>query len=377
MADRAGNKIIADDWREFGRGIRISGVVDRNSGCEGIDVCRYHAEEGAALDLAADCGHILSVLKGTALLLLGNDGTKLHVSAGTHLYVPPAAAASLQFAEPSFVIHAAAPDDRALGARLLVHNERYLAATRFVLTPQYLSRRAFLHRDHTLVSTNGDRVAWFHTTMFDTLGLPGNSEGKPVFKMSYDHQSEVNVVYDVKDGAAVRFARHPYREPGQQSWSDWQALDGSTTYHLNEASDGPEIERHADPQTGRERVLRNRHEIYIAPGGHVSLCCMFDPGPTGLETHQPGEYSSYAPVSDTIGTTAYRDFLAAVAAADDMVGALSLAEALNGGVPDRSSPQWADYEELLAGAVQAEERVIRESGRDREEIMARWRITSP
>jgi hypothetical protein len=163
-------------------------------------------------------------------------------------------------------------------------------------------------------------------------------------------------------------------EPHEQSWSDWHSLDGDTTYHLNEGADGPEIERHADPDTGKERFLRNRHEIYIAPGGHVSLCCMFDPGPTGLETHQPGEYSSYAPVSETIDTRAYREFLASMAAAEDMVRTLSLAQARNGGVPDRSSPKWAEYEHLLDRALQAEEQLIRDSEEGRRSIMAFWRI---
>jgi len=368
------SKIIVNNWQDSGQGIRVSRILDRGVSCEGIDLCRYQAEEGAVIDLAADCGHIASLLEGVAMLRSGSNSTELCITAGTHIYIPPEYAGSLRFSELSSGIHAFAADNRAHGTQLLVHNERYLASTRFVLTPQYLSRRVFLNRDHTLVSRSGDRVAWFHTTMFDTQGLPPNHDGQSVFKMSYDHQTEVNVVYDVKSRASVRFANHPYVEPHEQCWSDWHSLDGDTTYYLNEGADGPKIEGHVDPDTGKERFLRNRHEIYIAPGGHVSLCCMFDPGPTGLETHQPGEYSSYAPVSETIGTRAYREFLASVAAAEDMVRTLSLAQARNGGVPDRLSPKWVEHERILDRALQAQEQLIRDSEEGRRSIMAFWRI---
>jgi len=368
------SKIIVNNWQDSGQGIRVSRIVDRSAGCEGIDVCRYQAEEGAVIDLATDCGHIVSLLVGTAILGSGGNSAELCITAGTHIYIPPEYAGSLRFSELSLVIHAFAADNRAHGAQLLVHNERYLFSTRFVLTPQYLSRRIFLNRDHTLMSRSGDRVAWFHTTMFDTQGLPPNQDGQPVFKMSYDNQTEVNFVYEVKSKASVRFANHPYVDPHEQSWSDWHSLDGDTTYYLNEGTDGLEIERHADPESGKEHCRRNRHEIYIAPGGHVSLCCMFDPGPTGLETHQPGEYSSYAPVAETTDTKAYRDFLASVAAADDMVRTLSLAQASNDGVPDRSSPEWAEYEIVLDRAIEAEGQLIRNSEEERRSIMAFWRI---
>jgi hypothetical protein len=43
---------------------------------------------------------------------------------------------------------------------------------RWVITPQYLSRRIFLHHDPTLLSKSGHPVSWFHTTMFDVAGLP-------------------------------------------------------------------------------------------------------------------------------------------------------------------------------------------------------------
>jgi hypothetical protein len=369
------SKVIVNDWQDSGQGIRVSRIIDRAVGCEDIDVCRYEAEYGAVLDLAADHGHILSLLDGQAMLEPGEDDLEaLYFTSGTHAYIPPGCTARLRFSESSSVIHASASGSRPHGSEFLVHNERYLAPTRFVLTPQYLSRRVFLNRDHTLVSRSGDRVAWFHTTMFDTQGLPPNHDGRSVFKMSYDHQTEVNVVYDVKNQAAVRFAAHPYTEPSAQSWSDWHSLDGNTTYYLNECADGPEIERHTEAVSGKERCLRNRHEIFIAPGGHVSLCCMFDPGPTGLETHQPGEYSAYAPVAAIVGTKEHRDFVASVAPADDIVRSLSLAEARNGGVPDRSSPKWKEYESALNHAKESEEHLIRDSEEERRAIMASWRI---
>lgn len=368
------SKIIVNNWQDLDERFRVSQILDRAVGCEDIELWRYEAEEGAVLNLAANQGHIVSLLAGEAVMESGDDSVAdLCITEGTHVYVPPACAASLRFSARSSLIQACAPDSRPHGTQLLVHNERYLAPVRFVLTPQYLSRRAFLHRDHTLVSRDGNRVAWFNTTMFDTQGLPPNIDGESVFKMSYDNQTEVNVVYDVGTRASVRFANHPYAEPDVQSWSDWHSLDGDTTYYLNEGAKGPEIEHHADPDSGKEYCLRNRHEIFIAPGSHVSLCCMFDPGPTGLETHQPGEYSSYVPVAEVVDTKMYRDFLASVVAADDMVRTLSLAQARNDGVPDRSSPKWEEYEYVLGRALEAEEQLIREADKERRSIMAFWR----
>jgi hypothetical protein len=376
MTSGADGKVIVNSWEDDRpeKGVRGSHIIDSRIGCEGIDVCRYTANSDTEISLPSDAAHIFSLLEGEAILHFSNGARELSITAGTHLYVPPSQGASFRFLTESSAIHAFAEKDRDHGENLVVHNERFLAPTRFILTPQYLSRRAFLNRDHTLVSKSGDRVAWFHTTMFDTQGLPPNREGLPVFKMSYDHQSEINVVYNVQGQASVRFAKHPYVDAQQQHWSDWRSLDKETTYYLNEGADGPDIERIPDAKTVAGSCLRNRHEVYIAPGGHVSLCCMFDPGPTGLETHQPGEYSSYAPVSETIRTAEYRAFLESVARADEIIRTLSMKQASVTGALDYSSPEWVEFEAQRAKAVRAEQATVRNSGNDRKAIMEPWRI---
>lgn len=369
-------KIIICQWSESttAAGVSIAKILSRSVHVEGLDVCRYLSEPGCELDLDSGDGHIFSLLKGGASLRTSLENDKLTIHAGTHVYLPPRSNARISFHEPSSAIHVAADNDQSRGKNLIVHDEKFLAATRFVLTPQYLSRRAFLHRDPTLASKSGDPIAWFHTTMFDTCGLPPNTDGVEVFKMSYNYQSEVNVVYDVGDNARVRFARHPYGDSKSQRWGEWFTLDGETTYYLNESADGDEVETRVDEVTGREETLRNKHEVYIGAGSHVSLCCLFDPGPTGLETHQPGEYSSYSPVADTVVTPKYRAFLKAVKPIDAMVRSLSLERARD---PDRSLahlPAWSIYEEQLEEARNAQAKIIRSEAEGREAIVERWRI---
>src|SRR5204863_9462523 len=100
--------------------------------------------------------------------------------------------------------------DQARGERLLLRDEKFIAACatrsqtlRWTLTPQYLSRRIFLHHAPILLSKSGHPVSWFHTTMFDVAGLPPNQDGEPVFKMSYNSRTEFNVCYDVEGEARV------------------------------------------------------------------------------------------------------------------------------------------------------------------------------
>lgn len=374
MAADANGRIIVNNWQMSEPSVRQSCIVDASESCEGIDLYRYEAAANTQIELSGDAGHIFSLLRGAAALSLGGHTEKLTLREGTHVYVPPKNSACIQFIESTSAIHASGAGNRNHGTNLLIHGERYLAPARFILTPQYLSRRAFLNRDHTLVSRSGDRIAWFHTTMFDTRGLPPNHDGLPVFKMSYDHQTEINVVYEVSGEAAVRFADHPYIDPPSQRWGDWYSLDNETTYYLNECADGDAVELYVDPTTSKNVCLRNRHEIFIAPKGHVSLCCLFDPGPTGLETHQPGAYSSYAPVSDTLGTRAYREFLESVAATDRLIHRLSYEQAANNGEPLRSSRAWPKYEALLTKALQAEEEYIANALPERRPIMEPWRI---
>ena len=49
------------------------------------------------------------------------------------------------------------------------------------------------------------------------------------------------------------------------------------------------------------QYFRNKHEVHIVDG-HVTLFCIFDPAPTGIERHRPGEYSDYEPLSQVLGT---------------------------------------------------------------------------
>ena len=139
--------------------------------------------------------------------------------------------------------------------------------------------------------------------MFDMAGLPGNEDGEPVFKMSYNSRTEFNVCYDVKGAARVRMAQHPYTET-EQRWGPWLPLDGDSTYHLNEPAGGPEEECLIDTTTGNRQFYRNKHEVHIV-NGQVTLFCLFDPAPTGVERHRPGEYSDYEPLSQVLGTGAY------------------------------------------------------------------------
>ena len=179
-----------------------------------------------------------------------------------HLYIPPGMPLAIEAGKGTELVRVSCPDaSRARGTELLVRNEKYLAACaapsqslRWILTPQYLSRRVFLHHDRTLLSRSGNPVSWFRTTMFDVGGLPGNEDGEPVFKMSYNSRTEFNVCYDVKGTARVRMALHPYSDSGQ-TWGPWQRLDGDATYHLNETAGGPEEECRIDAKTGKRRLF--------------------------------------------------------------------------------------------------------------------------
>lgn len=177
--------------------------------------------------------------------------------------------------------------------------------------------------------------------MFDVNGLPENEDGEPVFKMSYNSRTEFNVCYDVKGDARVRMAKHPYAQAGQ-SWGPWFRLDGDSTYHLNEGAGSPEEELRIDEGTGARRFLRNKHEVYIS-GGHVTLFCLFDPAPTGIERHRPGEYSDYESMEQVLGTKAYETHRRELTRFDEMVDRLSLAKAQGTLEAHRRSSSWELY----------------------------------
>jgi hypothetical protein len=54
---------------------------------------------------------------------------------------------------------------------------------------------------------------------------------------------------------------------------------------------------------------------------------LFDPAPTGVERHRPGEYSDYEPLSQVLGTELYETHQREIARYDEMVDRLSLAKA--------------------------------------------------
>ena len=354
-------------------------ILRPESSPEGLHVARVRAPRQVAhLTPDPERAHLISILRGGARLRL--TGRWLTFDVGSHLYLPPDAQAQLELEPGADLVKVSAPAEQAAGQQVLLRHETFVAAAavpghplRWVLTPQYLSRRVFLRHDPILRSAGGHPVSWFRTTMFDVAGLPANADGEPVFKMSYDSRTEFNVLYDVHGEARVRMARHPYRAEGQQ-WGPWHALDGDTTYHLAEAAGGPEEERVTDA-SGRARTLRNRHEVYMAPGGHASLCCLFDPGPIGIERHLPGTYSDYEPFEVVSARPEYATHTAALARFDAMVDRLSMARAEGDLESTYGTPEWALYLEgqeaqraLEAALVAA----LEEEGQGRDAVVRGW-----
>ena len=305
----------------------------------------------------------------------------MYLEAGVHLYLPPGMECSLD-AEPGTELLrvSGATAAQALGKQLLVRDETFLAACasesqslRWVLTPQYLSRRIFLHHDPILLSKSGNPVSWFRTTMFDVAGLPGNEDGVPVFKMSYNSRTELNVCYDVKGAARVRMAQHPYKK-AKQLWGPWFPLDDDSTYHLNEAAGSPEEECRIDEATQTTQCLRNKHEVHIVDG-HVTLFCLFDPAPTGVEHHRPGEYSDYQPLSQVLGTKPYETHRREIARYDDMLDRLSLAKAQGSLSTLHGTPLWELYLHGRETQTAIETELLKTlavEGSGRERVLARW-----
>jgi len=376
-------KLIKNDWQcESGKPFACAQILRHDLHPEGLDVDRIRFFEVGCLARRSNGGHIISILRGSGKLHLADDHRQtLRLKAGVHLYLPPGLEFILDGERGTELLCVSSPSaSQARGRKLLLRDETFLAACasesqllRWVLTPQYLSRRIFLHRDPTLLSKSKHPVSWFHTTMFDVAGLPKNEDGQPVFKMSYNSRTEVNVCYDVKGTARVRMAQHPYRE-AKQAWDPWLRLDGESTYHLNEAAGGPEEECFIDEATQTSLTLRNRHEVYIVEG-HVSLFCMFDPAPTGIERHRPGDYSDYEPMSKLLGTKLYETYERAITQYDEMVDRLSLAEAMGELNTLKGSPLWELYlrgrEAQVAIETELAKKLAVESN-GREQVLARW-----
>lgn len=373
-------KLIRNAWlREQDQPIERAAILGRTTAPEGIDAERLRFSAPASLDLPRDQAHILSVLQGDATMTLKGEPW-ISLAKGVHVYLPVGAQAAVQDTRGDLqLVHLSTPSAR--GTSAIVRDEQFVHACasegrslRWILTPQYLSRRIFLHHDATLLSRSGDPISWFHTTMFDVEGLPTNDQGLPVFKMSYNSRTEFNVCYEVTGPARVRMALHPYAPSGRQSWGPWLDLDADSTYHLNEAADGPERELLFDPHSQTQKVHRNKHEVF-SQRGHVSLFCLFDPAPTGIERHRPGEYSDYEPLADVIATAEYAEHRASIAELDAMMDQLSLAKVRGELEQHRSSPAWRLYESGRDAQCAAERRLYEQISQQdplRAKLLSNW-----
>ena len=223
-------KLIKNLWqRESGEPFARARILCHNIHPEGLDVDRIRFTEAGRLTPMATVGHIISVIRGGGIFYVANDGRgPFHVQAGVHLYLPPGIESTLDVEAGTELLRVSTQSaSQARGKHLLLRDETFIAACasgaqslRWAFTPQYLSRRIFLHHDPILLSKSGNPVSWYRTTMFDVAGLPENQDGEPVFKMSYNSRTEVNVCCDVKGTARVRMAQHPYT-PANQLWGPW------------------------------------------------------------------------------------------------------------------------------------------------------------
>jgi len=377
-------KLIKNNWsRVSGEPYARAKILDHELHPEGLDIDRIRFVEAGSLAPKSGVGHIISVLHGGGRLhVKGADRQTFALEAGVHLYLPPGPETTLEAVSGTELLRVSSPSaSQTRGKQMLLRDETFIAACasgaqslRWTFTPQYLSRRIFLHHDPVLLSKAGKPVSWFRTTMFDVAGLPGNEDGEPVFKMSYNSRTECNVCFDVKGTARVRMAQHPYKET-KQLWGPWLPLDGDSTYHLNEAGGSPEEECLIDNVTGTRRFFRNKHEVCIVDG-HVTLCCMFDPAPTGVERHRPGEYSDYEPLSQVIGTRVYETHQQEIARYDEMVDKLSLAKATGTLSTYHGTPVWELYlrgREAQAAIESAIAKTMVAEGKGREKVLAPWR----
>ena len=380
-------KIIRNNWcRESGEPFATARILQHEIHPEGLDIDRIRFFEAGSIALRTGVGHIVSCVKGRGTLdVTAPDRQSYRLEAGVHLYLPPALECALEADPGTELLKVSSPSAfQARGERLLLRDETFVAACaagsqmlRWAFTPQYLSRRIFLHHDPILLSKSGNPVSWYRTTMFDVAGLPPSEEGEPVFKMSYNSRTECNVCYDVKGIARVRMAQHPYKKT-KQLWDLWATLDGDSTYHLNEAAGSAEEECLVDGTTGQKQFFRNKHEVYV-DDGYVTLCCLFDPAPTGIENHRPGEYSDYEPLSQVLGKEEYETHRREIAGYDEMVDRLSVAKATGTLDAFRGTPLWERYLQGREAQAAIESGIARElaaQGGGRDRVLERWQQPS-
>lgn len=380
-------KFITNNWhRKSGESFATSRILDHRIHPEGLDIDRIRFIEYGRIIPIPSVGHIISVLKGSGTLHIeGNDRQPFSLEEHVHLYLPIGMKSIIKACPGTELLQVSGASSlQARGKHLLLRDETFLSACasgsqslRWIFTPQYLSRRIFLQHDPVLLSKSGNPVSWFRTTMFDVAGLPENEDGDPVFKMSYNSRTECNVCYDVKGTARVRMALHPYSET-KQIWGHWSRLDNDSTYHLNEAAGSPDEEYAIDKVTEERKCLRNKHEVNITDG-HVTLFCLFDPAPTGIERHQPGEYSDYEPLSQVLKTREYKIYQKEIAKYDEMVDRLSLAKAMGTLRTFHGTPLWELYLHGREAQESIESRLVQAlgaSGSDRIKVVAPWMQTT-
>jgi hypothetical protein len=373
-------KLIKTTWcLESGKPYQRARILHHKAHPEGLDLDRIRFLEKGLLPLNPRVGHTVSVIHGSAYLKLRGTGwEELHLGAGVHLYLPAGQRLELEGEPGTELLRVSSPcPEQSRGNRLLVRDEIFLAACatesqclRWSFTPHYLSRRIFLHHDQTLLSKAGTPVSWFRTTIFDTAGLTGTEEGKPVFRISYNSRTELNVCYEVKGEARVRMARHPYLEDRQQ-WGPWLELDNESAYHLDEVN---EEECHIDQATESLLFFRNKHELQIT-GGYLGVFSLFDPAPTGIENASTGNCRDEAPLAHILGTRTHENHLRELARFDEMVDQLSLAKARGNLAPLKETPIWDLYLKGCKAQAKLERTVVRplfDEGNGRERLLADW-----
>lgn len=316
-------RIFRPGWEaDEGAYVEKWSILDASTSCEGLGLARYRWNKPRSIDVA-DYGCIISVFKGCGFIhLVDSNGQKgqLFLSTFVHAYVPPCNVRFQGVEAGTEIVCLSAPTTAlAQGTELIIRNEELmkiemasLPTSRWSKMATYTSRRLFLHHDKTLLSRNGHPVSWQRTS---------SSGSGTLSKMSYNHHTEVNLVYEVQGDVRVRTAMHPY---ARDIWSEWHLLDGNCCYYLDETK--PMAEQGVDA-FGRRTEQRNKHELDFEHG-NFSLFCMFDPGLGGTEAHvDTAGFSSYECFSEVRDSHKYQQFIDDVMKADAIADVKSLRRA--------------------------------------------------